>query len=69
MCNLLEKPSVEQFGLEEKSSVDRQEHSSIEEDTTENMIIEEMHMEATHSQEPAENSNNVIIIIIGYYYL
>ena len=54
--------------------MDPQEHSSTEGTTTENMINEEMHMEATHSQEaphsqePAENSNNAIIIIIGYYY-
>ena len=41
-------------------SVNPQECSSTEETTTENMINEEMYMEATHSQEPAENSNNAI---------
>ena len=48
--------------------MDPQECSSTEETSTENMINEEMYMEATHSQEPAENSTNVIIdyILIGY---
>ena len=48
--------------------MDPQEHSSTEETTTENMINEEMHMEATHSQEPAENSNSAIIDWLSIIY-